>query len=223
VDAPPELFHLGLRLADAVAKQAARAGPYEVVGPDAVARVLGAEAEAALASCGADPRCLAERGAPLGVDTVLGGRLALERPAGGAGAGRYRLGLVHAETRGGERIAEVVRDVPVGAPDLVPAAVAATAPLLAGAAQPLGALRVEADVPDARVDVDGAPAGAAPGPFRVAAGRRAVRVTCLRCAPGATFHVDVPAGGEAVHRARLHPLGTEPPAPAAPAAGSTVP
>jgi hypothetical protein len=212
IDAPPALRHLGLRLADAVAKQAARAGPYQVLGPEAIARALGPEAEGVLAACAGEPRCLAEGAAPLGVDTVVGGRLELV-PAGGAPGARYRLRLVHAEVRGGERIAEVVREVPVGAPDLVPAAVAATAPLVAGAAPPTGLLRVEADVPGARVEVDGEPAGEAPGALRVLAGRRRVTVSCDRCAPGATFVVEVPAGGEALHRARLFPLEAEAPPP----------
>jgi hypothetical protein len=206
VDAPPELLHLGLRLAEAVAKQAARAGRYEIVGPDAVLRALGPDGEAALAACGADPRCLAAGAAPLGVDTVVGGRLALDLPE----PARYRLALVHAEVRGGERIAEALREIPAGAPDLVKGAVAATAALLAGAAQPTGLLRVEADVPGAAVRVDGALAGDAPLAVRVPAGRRAVTVSCADCAPGATFGVEVPAGGEVLHRARLFPL----PAPA---------
>src|SRR5262245_52698188 len=75
LEAPPSLAHTGKSVAEAFAKRAAAAG-WEVVGPAAVAEKLGKAAHASLVSCGDDARCLADRGARLGVDRIVGGTLA---------------------------------------------------------------------------------------------------------------------------------------------------
>jgi hypothetical protein len=93
------------------------------MGPVEVEEKLGVEAARLLASCADDGRCLAKRGAALGVDRVVGGWVK-------RGAERYRLALVVADVQRGERVAAVVRDVPLGARRLRAEAAAAVPALV---------------------------------------------------------------------------------------------
>jgi hypothetical protein len=164
-----------------------------------VERRLGPAASAALSACGDDPACLAERAAPLGVDTVLGGWLARSGDA-------YRVALVHVEVRGGGTIARVEREVPIASRRLVADVTSAAPALLRGGADVAGTLAVETEDPGAEVVVDGAPAGTTPLRKRLRPGRHEVRVHRPGHAPLAPAFVDVPPGGEVVHRPRLVPV-----------------
>jgi hypothetical protein len=127
LDAAPDLTFTAKAVADAMANEASQHPGVTVLGPVEIEEKLGREAARLLATCADDGRCLARRGAELGVDRVVGGwvkRL----------AERYRLALVVADVSTGKRLATVVRDVPLGARRLRTEATAAVAELVAAPA-----------------------------------------------------------------------------------------
>lgn len=196
LETPPQLANIGRSCSDAFARKAAASG-WEVLGPAEVEQRLGAAGHRALSSCGDDPRCLAERGARLGVERIVGGMLS-QRGAS------YRVTLVHADAKTGERLGGVEREIPVALRRLQKDVADAAPDLLKGGAEPTGVLRVITEVPGAEVTVDDAPAGKSPVARVVKPGRHKVRVELQGYADAEPAWVEVPAGGIVEHRARLY-------------------
>lgn len=196
LDAPPELTNAARSVADAVARRAAASG-WDVLGPAEVEARLGREGRQALARCGDDARCLADRGAKLGVDHVVGGLLSRRGAA-------YRVTLVRADARTGARLAGAEREIAVASRRLQRDVEDAVPGLLAGGEEATGVLRVVTEVPGALVTVDGAPAGRSPLARVLRPGRHEVRVELEGYAATDPAWVEVQAGGIVEHRARLH-------------------
>jgi hypothetical protein len=196
LDAPPELRFTARSVAEAVAKEAARTGA-EVVGPAEAEAALGPGAHRELVRCADDARCLAERGARLGVERIVAGFL---RKRGAS----YRVGLVHVDARTGERLGAVEREVPIASRRLHADAAAAAPGLLAGGTDATGVLRVATDVPGAEVTVDGVVVGRTPLERAVTPGRHEVKVAQEGFADAAPSFVDVPARAVVEHRPRMH-------------------
>src|SRR5512139_1283247 len=74
LDAPADLAFTGKSVAEAFARAAAKSGG-EVLAPADVETKLGHAATQALVRCADDARCLAAKGAALGVDRIVGGWL----------------------------------------------------------------------------------------------------------------------------------------------------
>jgi hypothetical protein len=199
LDAPPDLTFMGKSVADAVATEAARLGGFEVLGPDAVEQKLGRAATAALVRCADDARCLAQTGAKLGVDRVIAGWL---QKVGD----RYKVALVQVDMKSGARLASIAREVPIASRRLKPDVVAAAPALLGGKADQDGVLKVVADVSDAAVAIDDAPAGTAPITRTLKPGRHKVQVSKPGYAAAEPVWVEVPAGGAAEHKQRLYEI-----------------
>lgn len=199
LEAPPELTFTGKSVAQAVAAEARRSGAFDVLGPDALEQRLGRAGTAALVSCGADAPCLARAGARLGVDRVVGGRLAKS-------GDRYEVQLVHVDVATGERLGVLAREVPVASRTLRQVVLAAAPALLAGRADAPGVLRVLSEVAEARVAIDDEPAGTTPLTRSVRPGRHKVQVTKDGYALGDPVWIDVPAGRTVVHAPRLFEL-----------------
>jgi hypothetical protein len=196
LDAPPELQFTAKSVADALAKEAAKGG-FEVVGPAAAEAKLGGAAHRELVRCGDDARCLADRGAKLGVDRVVAGWL---RKRGAV----YRVALVHADARTGERLGGLEREIPVASRRLQKDVAAAAPGLLAGAEDATGVLRVTTDVPGAQVAIDGVVVGRTPVAHAVKPGKHAVKVALDGFADAEPSWVDVPASAVVEHRPRLY-------------------
>jgi hypothetical protein len=214
LDAPPELTFMGKSAADAFAKEAERAGGYEVLAPAKVEEQLGRAATAELVRCGDDARCLAARAQKLGVDRVVGGFL---RKRGET----YRVGLVQADARTGERLGGLEREIPVASRRLQRDVAAAAPTLLAGGEDATGVLRVVTDAPGASVSIDDVEAGTTPLSRPVTPGQHKVRVAGQGFQDATPVWVDVPANGVVEHRPRLYQV---PPRdrPAAEQAGTNV-
>lgn len=196
LEAPPQLANVARSVAQAFATKAAASG-WEVLGPAEVERKLGAAGFRDLARCGDDGRCLAERGARLGVDGIVGGTLAQRGDS-------YRVALVHADARSGKRLGGLEREIPVASRRLQRDVADAAPDVLKGGDEPTGVLRVVTEVPGATVTVDGAPAGRSPVARVVKPGRHQVEVVMDGYADPEPAWVDVPAGGIVEHRARLY-------------------
>lgn len=196
LDAPPQLANVARSVADALARKAAASG-WDVVGPEALEQRLGRDGLRALARCGADGVCLADRGAALGVDGIVGGTLAQAGPS-------YHVALVHADARTGRRVGGLEREIPVASRRLQRDVADAAPGLLRGGEEPTGVLRVVTEVPGAAVTVDDAPAGRTPVSRVVKPGRHRVKVEMAGYADADPAWVDVPGGGVVEHRARLY-------------------
>ena len=196
LDAPPQLANVARSVADALARKAAAAG-FEVAGPAEVERRLGRADHRHLARCADDARCLADRGAALGVDRIVGGSL-------GQRGASYRLALVHADARTAARLGGLEREIPVGARRLQREVDDAAPALLAGGEEPPGVLRVVTEVSGASVTIDDAPAGKTPLARAVRPGRHKVKVELEGYADAEPGWVEVPSGGFVEHRARLY-------------------
>jgi len=199
LDAPPELTHLGKSLSEALADEARKVGGLEVMGPDAVERRLGRAGALAAVRCADDPACLAEQGARLGVDRVVGGWL---RRAGDD----YKVGLEHVEVGSGAVLAGLERQIPIASRRLRPDVVAAAPGLLGGKADITGVLEVSANVPGATVLLDDAPVGPAPLSRALKPGKHKVQVSRAGYAAADPVWIEVPAGGVARHRQRLYEI-----------------
>ena len=196
--APPQLAFTARAAADALARRAAASG-YEVLGPRAVADQLGRDGAAALAACGGDAGCLAERGAALGVERIVGGTLSRRGPA-------YRVALVSADARTGARLGGAERDVAVASRRLRRDVADAAPALLRGGDEARGVLRVLTEAAGAAVWVDGVPAGKTPAARVVRPGKHEVKVALPGYAEAAPVWVEVPAGGLVEHRPRLYAI-----------------
>jgi hypothetical protein len=196
LDAPPQLANMARSVADAFARKAAADG-WEVVGPAEVERRLGRTAHQSLASCADDAHCLADRGARLGVERIVGGSLAQRGTA-------YRVALVHADAKSGARLGGFEREIPVAARRLQKDVADAAPSLLKGGEEPTGVLRIVTEVAGAEVTVDDAPAGRTPVAKVVRPGRHKVKVAHPGYADAEATWVDVPPGGIIEHRARLY-------------------
>ncbi len=75
LDAPPELTFMGKSTAEAFAKEARRAGGWDVMEPSKVEAALGRDGTLELVRCGDDAKCLSEKARTLGVQRVVGGWL----------------------------------------------------------------------------------------------------------------------------------------------------
>jgi hypothetical protein len=196
LDAPHELQFTGKSVAEAFAKEAAKAG-FEVLGPGALEAKLGRDAHGELVRCADDARCLADRGAKLGVDRIVAGWL---RKRGTS----YRVALVHADARTGERLGGLEREIPIASRRLQKDVVAAAPGLLAGAADSTGVLRVITDVPGAEVAVDDVVVGRTPIARAVKPGKHKVKVSLDGFADAEPSWVDVPASAFVEHRPRIY-------------------
>jgi PEGA domain-containing protein len=196
LEAPPDLTFMGRSVAEAFAAAAAKEGG-EVLAPAAVEAKLGRAATQALVACADDARCLAAKGAALGVDRLVGGWL---RKRGEA----YRVALVHADARSGERLGGLEREIPVAARRLQKDVAAAAPGLLAGGADASGVLKVVTDVPGAAVTVDDVGAGTTPLARTVRPGRHKVHVSGEGFQDATPVWVEVPANGVVEHRPRLY-------------------
>ena len=198
LQAAPDLTFMGKSAAQAFATEAAGAG-YVVLAPEAVEEKLGREGTRALVACGDDAKCLAERGGKLGVDSVVGGWLDKRGT-------NYRVSLVHADARTGQRIGAVEREIPIASRRLQKDVAASAAGLLAGAADATGTLMITTDVPGALVTVDDAPAGTTPVTRTLKPGKHKVHVSRTGWAETEPVWVDVPPNGIVSHRARIFEL-----------------
>jgi len=197
LDAPPDLRFSGKLAADAMAVEAAGVGAYQVTGPEAVERRLGRVGNAELSRCGADARCLAERGAALGVDCIVGGYLVR---SGGA----YRVVVVHAEVNGKREVTRFERVVPIAARRLEADVAAATAALLRGDRDGTGRLSVVTDEPGLTVAIDGVSIGTTPVSREVRPGAHEVRVWGDGYTRSDPVWVEVMTGEDVVHRPRVY-------------------
>lgn len=198
LDTPPELRFVGKSVAEEVARSAAREG-RAVLGPAEVEARLGRAAAAELVRCADDARCLAEKAAPLGVERIVGGWLRRQGES-------YRVALVHADARTGERLGSVEREVPVASRRLQREVAAAAPALLGGGAEAGAVLAVTTAVPGASVTIDGEEVGVTPLAHAVRPGRHKVQVAAPGYQDAAPVWVDVPASGRVEHRPRLFPI-----------------
>lgn len=196
LDAPPQLANIGKSVSDAFARKAAAEG-WVVVGPAEVEAKLGRAGAQSLASCADDARCLADRGARLGVERIVGGSLAQRGPS-------YRVAMVHADAKSGARLGGLEREIPVAARRLQKDVADAAPALLKGGEEPTGVLRVVTEKAGADVTVDDVPAGRSPVARVVKQGRHKVQVRMDGYADAEPTWVEVPAGGMVEHRARLY-------------------
>jgi hypothetical protein len=198
LDAPPDLAFTGKSVAEAFAKKAAASG-YEVVGPAIVEERLGKAAHAALVACRDDATCLADRGAKLGVDRIVGGTLSRRGES-------YRVALVHADARTGARLGGLEREIAMASRRLQKDVADAAPALLQGEREATGVLKIATDAPGAEVTVDDAPAGVTPVAKVVKPGRHKVKVALPGHADAEPVWVDVPANGIVEHRPRLYAI-----------------
>ncbi len=198
LDAPAQLQNTGRSVAEAFAKKAAASG-YEVVGPAAVAQKLGRDAHAALVRCADDAQCLADRGAKLGVDRIVGGSLQQRGTS-------YRVAVVSANAITGARLGGLEREIPVASRRLQKDVADAAPALLEGGKEATGVLRIVTDAPGAAVTVDDVAAGRTPVAKVVKPGRHKVQVALPGYADAEAAWVDVPANGIVEHRPRLYAI-----------------
>jgi hypothetical protein len=196
LEAPPDLTFMGKSVAEAFAKAAAKEGG-EVLAPSEVEAKLGRAATQALVRCADDARCLSEKAAALGVDRIVGGWL---RKRGEA----YRVALVHADAKSGERLGGLEREIPVASRRLQKDVAAAAPGLLAGGADASGVLKVVTDAPGAAVTIDDVDAGTTPLTRTVRPGRHKVHVSGAGFQDATPTWVEVPANGIVEHRPRLY-------------------
>lgn len=196
LEAPPELTFMGKSVAEAFAKAAAGEG-REVLAPSDVEAKLGRAAAQALVRCADDARCLAANAGALGVDRVVGGWL---RKRGEA----YRVALVHADARSGERLGGIEREIPIASRRLQKDVAAAAPGLLRGGAEASGILKVVTEPPGAAVAIDDVDAGTTPLTRSVRPGRHKVQVSGAGYQDATPIWVDVPENGIAEHRPRLY-------------------
>lgn len=199
LDAPPELTFMGKSAADAFAKEAAKDAGIEVVAPAQVEEKLGRSRTQDLVRCADDSKCLADKAVSLGVDRVVGGWL---RKRGEA----YRISLVHADAKTGERLGGVEREIPVASRRLQRDVAAAASALLSGEKDATGILKVVTAVPGAAVSIDDADAGTTPVTHHVKPGRHKVHVALAGFQDAVPVWVDVPANAVVEHRPRLYQI-----------------
>lgn len=198
LDAPPELTFMGKSAAEAFAKEAARGGA-EVLPPSKVEEQLGRAATLEIVRCGDDPRCLASRATPLGVERIVGGSV---RKHGET----YRVSLVHADARTGARLGGLEREIPVAARRLQRDVAAAAPALLAGQKDAHGVLEVVTHPPGALVTIDDVPVGTTPLTRPVNPGKHKVHVVQSGYADAAPVFVEVAADAVVHHRPRLYEI-----------------
>ena len=196
LDAPPQLQFTGKSVAEAFAQNAAKAG-FEVVGPAAVEEKLGRAGHAELVRCGDDAKCLAEKGARLGVERIVGGWLQQRGTS-------YRVAIVHADAKSGERLGGLEREIPIASRRLQKDVAAAAPGLLASGHDATGVLRVATDVPGAEVLVDDVAVGRTPVAQVVSPGKHKVQVKHEGWAHQDATWVEVPANGMVEHHPRLY-------------------
>ncbi len=196
LDAPPQLQFSGKSVAEAFAQTAAKSG-FEVVGPGAVEEQLGRAAHAELVRCSDDAKCLADKGRKLGVDRIVGGWL---RQRGTS----YRVAIVHADAKTGERLGGLEREIPIASRRLQKDVAAAAPGLLASGQDATGVLKVTTDVPGAEVILDDLSIGTTPLARVVKPGKHKVKVKHDGWADQDPTWVDVPANGIVEHRPRLY-------------------
>ncbi len=199
LDAPPELTFTGKSAADAFAQAAAKVSGWSVLDPAKVEAALGRDGTLALVRCGDDARCLAERARKLEVDRVVGGSLRRQGET-------YRVALVHADAKTGERLGGMEREIPIASRRLQKDVAAAAGPLLAGEKDATGVLRVVTDAPGAIVTIDDEDAGTTPVARVVKPGRHKVKVARAGYQEAAPVWVDVEANAIVEHRPRIYPI-----------------
>jgi hypothetical protein len=196
LDTPPQLANTGKSVSDAFARKAAASG-WDVVGPAAIEQKLGRAAAASLAACGDDARCLADRGAKLGVDRIVGGSLAQRGSA-------YRVAMVSADAKTGARLGGLEREIAIASRRLQRDVADAAPALLEGGQDGTGILKVTTDAPGALVTVDDVLVGKTPVVKVVKPGKHKVKVVLTGYADAEAVWVDVPASAIVEHRPRLY-------------------
>jgi hypothetical protein len=199
LDAPPELTFMGKSAAEAFAKEARRAGGWDVMEPSKVEAALGRDATLELVRCGDDAKCLSDRGRKLGVARVVGGWLRRKGES-------YRVALVHADAATGDRLGGMEREIPVASRRLQKDVAAAAPALLAGEKDATGVLKVVTQAPGALVTIDDADAGTTPLSRVVKPGKHKVKVSGAGFQDAAPVWVEVPANGIVEHRPRLYQI-----------------
>jgi hypothetical protein len=198
LESSPDLRFTGKSAAEAFAAAAAKRG-FEVVTPSQVEEKLGRAATEQLVRCADDAKCLAAKAAKLGVDGVVGGWL---RKRGEA----YRVALVHANARTGERLGVAEREIPVASRRLQKDLALAAPLLLGGQGDARGVLSVVTTPSGALVTIDDVPVGTTPLTRDVRPGRHKVQVAVTGYYDGAPAWVDVPANAIVEHRPRLYEI-----------------
>lgn len=198
--APPELTFTGKRLGQTIAAQGAKAGSFEVLGPDAVEERVGRRAYQRLVECAGDARCLAEADVPLGADRIVGGQLVLRESA-------YEVRAVQVDAKTGKAVSTFARVIPVASRRLVPDVAAASEALLRGELEATGAVFVTASTPRAEVRIDGETAGFTPLTARLKPGKHKVEVEKPGFAKPEPRWVDVVEGDVADVSVKLAPAG----------------
>lgn len=198
LESTPDLRFTGKSAAEAFAAEARKRG-FDVVTPAQVEERLGRAATEQLVACADDPRCLAAKSAKLGVDGVVGGWL---RKRGET----YRVSLVHANARTGERLGVAEREIPVASRRLQKDLALAAPLLLGGQGDARGVLSVVTTPPGALVTIDDVPVGTSPLTRDVRPGRHKVQVAVTGYYDGAPVWVDVPANAIVEHRPRLYEI-----------------
>jgi hypothetical protein len=199
LDAPPELTFMGKSTAEAFAREARKAGGWDVMDPAKVEASLGRDGTLALVRCGDDAKCLSEKARKLGVERVVGGWLRRKGES-------YRVALVQADAATGERLGGMEREIPVASRRLQKDVAAAAPALLSGEKDATGVLKVVTQTPGALVTIDDADAGTTPLARIVKPGRHKVRVAGPGFQDAAPVWVEVPANGIVEHRPRLYQI-----------------
>ncbi len=196
LDAPPELIYMGKSTAEAFAKEARKAGGWDVMEPSKVEASLGRDGTLELVRCGDDARCLSQKAQKLGVQRVIGGWLRRKGES-------YRVALVHADAATGERLGGMEREIPVASRRLQKDVAAAAPALLAGEKDATGVLKVVTATPGAIVTIDDTDAGTTPVVRVVKPGKHKVKVSGAGFQDAAPIWVEVPANAIVEHRPRL--------------------
>lgn len=199
LDAPPELTFMGKSTAEAFAREARKAGGWDVMDPAKVEASLGRDGTLALVRCGDDAKCLSEKARKLGVERVVGGWLRRKGES-------YRVALVHADAATGERLGGMEREIPVASRRLQKDVAAAAPALLAGEKDATGVLKVVTQTPGALVTIDDTDAGTTPLARVVKPGKHKVKVAGAGFQDAAPVWVEVPANGMVEHRPRLYQI-----------------
>ena len=199
LDAPPELTFMGKSTAEAFAREARKAGGWDVMDPAKVEASLGRDGTLALVRCGDDAKCLAEKARKLDVERIVGGWLRRKGET-------YRVALVQADAKSGERLGGMEREIPVASRRLQKDVAAAAPALLAGEKDATGVLRVVTDAQGVTVSIDDEDAGTTPVARVVKPGRHKVKVARAGYQDAAPIWVEVQANTIVEHRPRLYPI-----------------
>lgn len=197
--APAHLNFTGKNAAEALAKEARKAGGFDVMGPSEVELTHGRAVSQRLNACADDVKCLAEAGRAVGAARVVGGWLVQTEST-------YRVGVVHVDAKKGEALASFAREVPIASRRLNAEVAAATPALLRGEKDLPGTLVVSSNVAGAEVTVGGQPRGQSPVTLQLRPGRYQVEVSKGGHIRQDPHWVEVKAGETTRDEVKLYPV-----------------